>query len=222
LVYKRFVRTSETQDKTQPALFDEIVTAKFQDHLPYARQEKQFERIGVCVSRQDMANRQEKVGIMLRSLYVVLKAGKVLRMDETTVPVMGEEGRKDPQKSYLWLARGRGKGVVIFKESSSRRAENIDECIQGFHGYLQTDGYAGYASAVKGRGGIIPVGCFTHAQRKFFEAQKTGVKAKPAASCLSAIKGLYEIDHESREGLKRKELDEATSVSERKEGSLVV
>jgi transposase len=94
-----------------------IVTAKFADHLPYAKQEKQFERIGVGVgvSRQDMANRQEKAGIVLLSLYVMLKAGKVLRMDETTVQVMGEEDRKDTRKSYMWLARGGppGKPVVI-------------------------------------------------------------------------------------------------------------
>jgi transposase len=70
-----------------------IFTAKFRDHLPYSRQEKQFERIGVGVSRQDMANWQGKVGIILISLYALLKQtlkeGKVLRMDETTVQVNG-------------------------------------------------------------------------------------------------------------------------------------
>jgi transposase len=68
-----------------------IFTAKFADHLPYARQEKQFERIGVGISRQDMANWQGKVGTILIPLYVLLKGtlkeGRVLRMDETTVQV---------------------------------------------------------------------------------------------------------------------------------------
>ncbi|MDR0709728.1 MAG: transposase [Spirochaetaceae bacterium] len=70
-----------------------IFTAKFQDHLPYNRQEKQFKRIRVGVSRQDMANWQGKTGIILISLYALLKQtlkkGKVLRMDETTVAVHG-------------------------------------------------------------------------------------------------------------------------------------
>jgi transposase len=182
-----------------PSMLAHVFTAKFADHLPYARQEKQFERIGVGVSRQDMANWQENVGIILLSLYVMLKGtlneGKVLRMDETTVQVMGEEDRKDTQKSYMWLARGGppGKPVALFKYSSSRRAENVDEFIEGFHGYLQTDGYAGYDSAVKGRSDIIHVGCFAHARRKFFEAQKTGVHAKPAAIGISSIKGLYSV-----------------------------
>jgi hypothetical protein len=42
-----------------------------------------FERIGVRVSRQDMANWQAKIGIILISLYVLLKetvkGGDVLR-----------------------------------------------------------------------------------------------------------------------------------------------
>jgi transposase len=97
-----------------------IFIAKFCDGLPYYRLEKQFDRIGVPVSRQDMANWQvsafEKLTILFRLMMDHLKSGKVLRMDETTVQVMGEENRKDTQKSYIWLARGGppGKTVVIF------------------------------------------------------------------------------------------------------------
>jgi transposase len=69
-----------------PGVLAHIFTAKFGDHLPYSRQEKRFERIGAGVSRQDMANWQEKIEIILISLYVLLKeavkAGKVVRMNE--------------------------------------------------------------------------------------------------------------------------------------------
>jgi transposase len=43
---------------------------------------------------------------LLALLLQILKTGPVLRMDETTVQVMGEEERSDTQKSYIWLARG--------------------------------------------------------------------------------------------------------------------
>jgi transposase len=197
-----------------------VFTAKIEDHLPYNRQEQQFDRIGVGVSRQDMANWQGKIGIILISLYVLLKGtvkeGKVLRMDETTVQVMGEEGRKDTRKSYMWLARGGppGKPVVIFKYGNTRKGENIDEFIEGFSGFLQTDGYAGYDSAVKGRNDIIHVGCFAHARRKFFEAQKNGGNAKPAAIGIKYIKQLYDIDNELRERLKGNKLDEGNFLRE--------
>jgi transposase len=211
-----------------PSMLAHIVTAKFVDHLPYARQEKQFERIGVGVSRQDMANWQAKIGIILISLYVLLKGtlkgGRVLRMDETTVQVMGEEERKDTQKSYMWLARGGppGKPAVIFKYSDSRKAENIDEFIGGFHGFLQTDGYAGYDSAVGGRTDIIHVGCFAHGRRKFFEAQKNGVQAKSAAIGIKYIKQLYDIDNELREQLRVNKVDEIAFLTQRKERSVVI
>jgi hypothetical protein len=40
-----------------------------------------------------------------------------LQIDETTVQVMGAEGRSDTQKSYKWMARGGppDKPVIIFK-----------------------------------------------------------------------------------------------------------
>jgi transposase len=145
-------------------------------------------------------------------------------MDETVVQVMGEEGRKDTQKSYMWLARGGppGKAVVIFKYGNTRKGENIDEFIEGFSGFLQTDGYAGYDRAVKGRNDIIHVGCFAHARRKFFEAQKNGGNARPAAIGIKYIKQLYGIDNELRERLKRNELDEGNFSRERKERSVEV
>ncbi|MDR0706263.1 MAG: IS66 family transposase [Treponema sp.] len=206
-----------------PGVLARIFTAKFEERLPYSRQEKQFERIGAGVSRQDMANWQGKTGIILISLYVLLKQtlkeGKALRMDETTVQVMGEEDRKDTQKSYMRLARGGppGKPVVIYKYSNSRKAGNIDEFIEGFRGYLQTDGYAGYDSAVRGREDIIHVGCFAHARRKFIEGQKAGVQAKSAAVGINYIKQLYDIDGELREKLRRDEVDENNFLTQRKE-----
>jgi len=80
---------------------------KYQDHLPYYRQEVQFQRIGIQISRQDMSNWQQQVYAKLKPLFVVLKetlkSGPVIQMDETPVQVMGEEGRADTQKSYMWL-----------------------------------------------------------------------------------------------------------------------
>jgi transposase len=92
-----------------PSLLSTIITQKFEMHLPYYRQEKQFEHIGVAISRQDMPNWQQKAYQNLKPLFELLKnrvkSGPVLQMDETTVQVIGEEDRKDAQKSYMWLAR---------------------------------------------------------------------------------------------------------------------
>ena len=44
-----------------PSVLATIFTQKFERHLPYYRQEKQFEQIGALISRQDMANWQQQV-----------------------------------------------------------------------------------------------------------------------------------------------------------------
>jgi transposase len=56
-----------------PSLLSCIFTQKFEDHLPYYRQEKQFERIGASISRQDMGNWQQQVYQKLMPLFKLLK-----------------------------------------------------------------------------------------------------------------------------------------------------
>jgi len=206
-----------------PSLLSTIITQKFEDHLPYYRQEKQFERIGVTISRQDMSNWQQQAYEKLAPLFSLLKetvkSGPVIQMDETTVQVMGEEGRDDTQKSYMWLARGGppGKPVVLYEYRETRGAYHAKTFLSGYSGYLQTDGYEGYDAAVKGVSGIIHVGCFAHARRKFFEAArvKTDKKsAKPlsAHEGINYIRKLYLIEDE----LRSRTMDEAAFLSERK------
>jgi transposase len=66
------------------------------------------------------------------------------------------------------------------------------------------------------------VGCFAHARRKFFEAQKGGSRAKPAATGVQYIKGLYDIDSELRKQLTEKKLDEKGFLTQRQECSAVL
>ena len=156
---------------TSPGLLSAIFEHKFEYHLPYYRQEKQFKRIGVDISRQDMANWQQQVHVKLAPLLGLMKetvkSGPVIQMDETTVQVIGEEDRKDTQNSYMWLARGGppGKKAAWYEYHKTRAGEYAKDFLEGYSGYLQTDGYAGYDSAVKDMPGIIHVGCFAHARR---------------------------------------------------------
>ena len=181
-----------------------IFIQKFETHLPYYRQEKQFAQIGVKISRQDMANWQQQAYAVLQPLFILLtamiKSGPVMRMDETTAQVMGEEGREDTQKSYMWLALGGppGKTVALYEYHPTRAAYNAKAFLQGYSGYLQTDGYEGYDCAVKDMPGIIHVGCFAHSRRRFFEAAKIGGQGEAAEKALEYIRKLYSIERELR------------------------
>jgi transposase len=169
-------------------------------HLPYYRQEKQFEQIGVVISRQDMSNWQQQAYEKLEPLFALLKKtvkeDPVVQMDETEVQVIGEENRSDIQKSRMWLARGGppGKKVIWYEYHPTRAAYNAKAFLEGYSGYLQTDGYEGYDSAVKDMPGIIHVGCMAHARRKFFEASRINKKPQSAEEGIKHIRRLYQLE----------------------------
>jgi transposase len=178
-----------------PSLLCWIFTHKFEDHLPCYRQEKQFERIGVDLSRQDMSNWQQhvhrKLSPLLDLLKEAVKSGPVLQMDETSVQVMSGvknsevkdgDAKPDIHTGWMWLARGgpAKKKVVWYEYHESRAGKHAKEFLEGYSGYLQTDGYERYDYAVKGRPEIIHVGCFAHARRYFIEASKASKVNKSA------------------------------------------
>ena len=204
------------------SLLSYIMIQKYQDHLPFFRQETLFQRFGIAISRQDMSNWQQQVFEKLIPLFNVLKdtvkSGPVLRMDETTVQVMGEEDRKDTQKSYMWLARGGppDKTVVYYEYHPTRSAYHARDFLEGYKGFLQTDGYEGYNAAVRELPEVIHVGCFAHARRKFFEAAKAAKKPRSAEEGIKYIRKLYEIESSLRDGMKNKSTNEDAFLDERK------
>jgi len=205
-----------------PSLLSTIIIQKYEDHLPYYRQEKQFKRIWVTISRQDMSNWQQKAYIKVSPLYKLLKetmkTGPVIQMDETPVQVMGEEGRKDTQESYMWLARGGppGKTVVLYEYRKTRAGEHARKLLEGYSGYLQTDGYEGYDKAVKDMPGIIHTGCFAHARRYFFEAVKVSGQGETAKKGIEYIRMLYCVEKKLREEKNDNKISDEQFLFERK------
>ena len=201
-----------------PELLAFLLVNKYVDHLPFYRQEKRFERIGINISRQDMSNWQrqayEAVTILLELMKEHLKTGSVMQMDETRVQVHNEPDRPDTRNSYMWLARGGppGKTAIVYEYHETRGAKNIHSFIDGFKGCLQTDGYESYVTALKDHPDIIHVGCFAHARRKFFDASRVSKKIGSAAEGLKYIQKLYVIENE----LRGKELSELDFLKERK------
>jgi transposase len=132
--------------------------------------------------------------------------------------VIGEAEREDTQKSYMWLALGGppGKTVVWYEYHPTRAASYAKEFLAGYSGYIQTDGYEGYDCAVKGMAGIIHVGCFAHARRKFFEAAKGNKESRSAEEGIKHIRKLYEIENELRKKITDNKMLLSEFLSERK------
>jgi transposase len=229
---KPAVRTGKTPENiipgstATPELLSYVFTKKYCDYVPYYRQEGAFERIGVTLSRQNMANWQQQVCEKLQPLLHLIKAhirsGQIVQMDETPMRVMDEPGRENRQTSYMWLARGGppGKPALWYEYRESRGKEQIIDMLKGFTGYLQSDGYGAYGSAVeKDLEGVIHVGCFAHVRRRFFEAMNISSRPGLADAALSQIKGLYTVEQELRERLKGRKISAEKFEEERRERS---
>jgi transposase len=127
---------------------------------------------------------------------------------------MGEEGKSDTANSYMWLAVGGlpDKKVIWYEYHQTRAAYNAKEFLQGYRGYLQTDGYEGYDAAIRGIPEIKHVGCFAHARRKFYEASKATKKPQSAEEGMKYIRKLYFIEND----LRNQNMDDEVFLNERK------
>lgn len=187
-----------------PGLLAHVVTGKFVDSLPLYRQEKMFRRMEIELSRATLCNwvmtAAHACADLIDLLWEKVLAGTHIHMDETTLQVLDEPGRTAEQKSYMWVTVGyEGDKPIVLYHYHPTRSERVPlSCLEGFHGYVQTDGYAGYNNACA-REDIIHVGCFAHARRKFHEAALVTKKTGAAQVGLSFIKTLYTLERDLRE-----------------------
>ena len=195
-----------------PGLLAYIMTAKYTDALPLYRQEKIFERLGVELSRATMSNWVIQVGQRCEPLMELLRqeirSGPLINMDETPVQVLNEPGRPNTSKSYMWVFRGGfvERPALLFHYDPSRSGQVPHKYLNGYQGYIQTDGYQGY-NVIGERNGIVHLGCWVHVRRKFMDvikARPKGIKKNGNADkALENIRHLYAIEKEADEkGLK--------------------
>lgn len=182
-----------------------VLDKKFVEAVPLYRQEQQFRRQGIDLSRAVLSNWVIAASKWLEPLYNRMKEEMLkrdtLHADETTLQVLKEAGRTAESKSYMWLYRtGRaGPPIVLYEYQQTRAAEHPKEFLKGYKGYLNVDGYAGYADIE----GATLVGCWAHARRKFDEVLKAMAqkhrKGSQAEQALAYINKLFSIERELAE-----------------------
>jgi transposase len=180
-----------------------LLTTKYVDGLPLARVEYVLGRAGVAVPRQTLARWVIETARALQPIANLMRDAlldsPVLHMDETTVQVLKEKDRSPTSNSYMWVQRGghAERPVILFDYDPSRSAAVPGRLLEGWSGYLMTDGYEAYSAAIAGRQ-IVQLGCWAHARRYFVDA----TKAMPTGRCghahraLEMIRSLYRIERE--------------------------
>ena len=161
-----------------PGLLAHVATAKYADALPLYRQHQQLQRIGVDLSRTTLATWMVRAGALVVPLLNLLRDELLdrpyLLMDETTVQVLEEPGKAVQSKSQLWaqMSAGPEPPIVLFEDDPTRSGDVPQRLLAGFTGALHTDGYSGYAPAVRDQG-LVHLACWAHARRGFTDTLKS-------------------------------------------------
>ena len=203
-----------------PSLLAELVTSKFEDHLPLYRIEKILKRSGIDLPRSTQVGLMHKTAELLEPLVKLMwarvRGSPVIQTDDTTMPTQ-EKGRGRTRTGRLWPYVGRrgapwdrAGSTVVIEYSRSHEMEHPSSHLNGWRGILQADCYRGYVELDK-VGAVSHAACWALARRKFHEARVTDVAR--STSAVTYIKTLYQVEKHLRD----EDLDLDEIQSRRKE-----
>ena len=156
-----------------------IVYSKYYLSMPLNRQADNFEIFGVPISRKTLTNNVLRAVSYFKEIYdelhKELKLQRVLHADETIMQVLFESGRKATQNSYMWVyctALSEKRQIILYDYEETRASKHPIRMLEGFKGYLHSDGWGAYHKLSDLNTEIIVVGCWVHARRKFADVLK--------------------------------------------------
>ena len=129
-------------------LLTEILLQKYEYHIPFYRQIREFHHLGLKIPETTLAGWFKPTCELLKPLYDELKeqvlSSDYIQVDETTLPVINKQSHK-AVKEYLWMVRSVMDELVFFYyDDGSRSQRTVMKLLKPFKGYLQSDGYAAY------------------------------------------------------------------------------
>jgi transposase len=178
-----------------PSLLAELLLGKYMYHQPFHRQISMMSLTGMELPASTVNGWFMGSCDLLRALYYRLKElvlkSDYIQVDESTVPVIDNEKHRTI-KAYLWMVRSVMENLVFFHYDKGSRAQKvIVELLRNYQGAVQTDGYEAY-SIYEHKKGVLLLGCWAHARRKFTEAldeDKSG-----AEYALGQIGLIYKVE----------------------------
>lgn len=195
-----------------PTLAAAIINSKYVNAVPLYRTEKEFERYGIAVNRNNMAHwmirlAEEYLGILYDFMHQKLYGYHVIQADETPC-LVNKDGRPAGSKSYMWVYRSgylyQKEQIVLYEYQKTRNASHPREFLKDYSGICVTDGYQVYHTLEKEKENLSIAGCWVHGRRRFDEALK--VLPKEARSKSGAYLVMKQIQAIYREEGKLQDL----------------
>ena len=202
-----------------PSLESAIMNAKYVNSLPLNRISKEFERNGVYISRQTMANwtidcARRYLYPMYSLLHEILLSYHVNQCDETPVQVVNDHDPNNPEdrksapghKNWMWVHRSgefyQDHQIVLFEYQRGRGHEHPEAFYKGFNGVLVTDGLQQYHLIEEHLKDLKNANCWVHLRRFFADAikaigksNKAAIKTTLAYQALVRIAAIYKLEN---------------------------
>ena len=175
-----------------PSLAAAIINGKYVNAVTLYRLEKEFERYGLSITRQNMANwmirlGEEYLGVLYDYLHKLLYDYHVIQADETPA-LVNKDGRSAGSKSYMWDYRSGfmypERQIVLYEYQKTRNASHPRNFLKDYTGICVTDGYQVYHTLEKEREDLRIAGCWVHCRRRFYDALEVIPKAHQKESIL--------------------------------------
>ena len=175
-----------------PGFIAHVCVMKCADSIPLHRLAKQYQRLGIPMSRSTLTDlfhaAAEKLAPLSARLLMHIARTDIVQADETPLVM-----QKPHRKGYLWTFVT--DELIGYRFSPSRSGDTPHEVLGGTPGTLVVDAYTGY-NRVADVDGRDRAGCLAHVRRKFFDALATApVEAREA---MDLILEVYRIEQEAR------------------------
>lgn len=194
-----------------PSLEAAILNGKYINSIPLHRIEQEFQRNGVFISRQTMANwtilcAERYFMPLYERMKEILMSCRVTQCDETPCEVVND-GRPAGSKSYMWVHRSgefyTDRPIVLYEYQKTRDHRHPREFYKDFQGILVTDGLNQYHIIAKEIEGLKNANCWAHARRSFMDAVKAmtdrnAAKQSVAYQALVRISSFYKLEETFR------------------------
>lgn len=186
-----------------PSLAAAIINGKYVNAVPLYRLEQEFQRYGLQITRQNMANwcirlGEDYLSVLYDRLHKELYSYHVIQADETPV-LVNHDGRKAGSKSWMWVYRSgylyHKKQIALYEYQQTRNASHPREFLKGYDGICVTDGYQVYHTLENELEELRIAGCWVHCRRRFDEAlkviKKSSQKESEAFLLMKQIQAIY-------------------------------
>lgn len=175
-----------------------VMNQKYQNGMPLKRQEQDWLQLGVALNRATLANwiiycAEHYLRPVYEYFHRKLIQRRYLMADEARIQVLKEPERNPETDSWMWLFRSGEDDlppIVLYHYTETRTKYNAENFLNGFSGYLETDGYQGYNNL----SGIRRCSCWSHTRRYFIDAVPKGREYDYSNPAVQFCSKLFECE----------------------------